>query len=311
MSYQATVLADSISPDGVRLTTLWVTFPRFILAEVNTHRMLSRNSNSSRAIPPERQIAAVRENPFVPETFNKRVKGMGVGEAIEDQEAARRIWLLARDDAADAAEYLLGLDCDKSRINRLLEPFLWHSAVITATEWDNFFALRDNPQAQPEFQITARLMREVMERSEPVPVYPGEWHLPGVGAEELNDAMVQADDANDKRVVAQAWEYWKRVSAGRLARWTSYDRTDYEEPESAVFRCNKLIPSFHLSPLEHQATPIAITGSKYAVEVDPVTRFATGRVINGPDWRANLWGWSQFRREIENEHDASLALEAA
>ena len=35
----ATVVADSINPQGDRLTSLLVTFPRIILAEVNTHRM--------------------------------------------------------------------------------------------------------------------------------------------------------------------------------------------------------------------------------------------------------------------------------
>jgi hypothetical protein len=296
MSYQAKILADSISPGGVRLTTLWVTFPRFILAEVNTHRMLSRNSNSSRAIPPERQIEAVRTKPFVPETFNKRVKGMGVGEALPDQEKARRQWIFAARYACRAAENLLALDVDKSRVNRLLEPFLWHSAVITATEWSNFFALRDSPQAQPEFQITARLMREVMEASEPRLLTYGDWHLPGVDDDELGDALVEADDANDKRAVAQTWEYWKRVSAGRLARWTSYDKTEYEEPDSARDRCTNLISSFHLSPLEHQARPFSRDEDEWV-----------GSGMLNP-FAGNFRGWVQFRKEIPNESNASLAL---
>src|SRR5436190_18443341 len=98
MSYEAKILADSISPDDVRLTTLVVTFPRFILAEVNTHRMLSRNSASSRAIPPEDTerpdgtikkglISRVMEDPFIPETFNTRVKGMRVGVPLLGQDA--------------------------------------------------------------------------------------------------------------------------------------------------------------------------------------------------------------------------------
>ncbi|MEO7398589.1 MAG: FAD-dependent thymidylate synthase, partial [Ilumatobacteraceae bacterium] len=211
-AYQATILADSISPDGVRLTTLWVTFPRFILAEVNTHRMLSRNSNSSRAIPPERQIEKVRTNPFVPETFNKRVTGMGVGDPLERKEAAvaRGVWLDAAEFACDQAEQLLNLDCDKSRINRLLEPFLWHSAVISATEWDNFFALRDHPAAQPEFRILAKMMKTAMTYSSPVKLPYTQWHLPGVAAQEIIDYPGFIN-----------WEMWKLVSVGRLARWTS------------------------------------------------------------------------------------------
>src|SRR4051812_47823071 len=79
--YAAKILADSLSPEGIRLTTFEVTFPRFILAEFNTHRMLSRNSASSRAIPTEKLLKRVIDTPFVP-SFNKRVKGMGVGEAL-------------------------------------------------------------------------------------------------------------------------------------------------------------------------------------------------------------------------------------
>src|SRR5436305_974681 len=109
MTYSATVLADSLSPSGTRLITLLVTFPRFILAEMNTHRVFSRNSASSRAIPPEKLIERVRTDPFVPETFNQRVKGMNVGDplAAENQGYAREWWLSARDAAVDAAEGLL------------------------------------------------------------------------------------------------------------------------------------------------------------------------------------------------------------
>jgi hypothetical protein len=64
MGYSAKVILDSVSPAGVRLTTAEVTFPRIVLAEFNTHRMLSRNSASSRAIPVEKRIAMVEADPF-------------------------------------------------------------------------------------------------------------------------------------------------------------------------------------------------------------------------------------------------------
>lgn len=302
MSYQATVLADSISPEGVRLTTLWVTFPRFILAEVNTHRMLSRNSNSSRAIPPERQIEAVRTNPFVPETFNTRVKGMGVGEALgsADQRYAEDLWHRAAANACSAAEQLLALDVDKSRINRLLEPFLWHSAVITATEWSNFFALRDSPQAQPEFQITARLMREAMAESVPREVLEGQWHLPGLTTNERVDVYGQ-----------RRWDEGKRVSAGRLARWTSYGHEgDYEPVQDAIVRCDRLISSLHLSPLEHQARPMTVEDIEGENALDVMVGMGTGDAREiGQHFVGNLRGWVQFRKEIPREHDASLTQE--
>lgn len=283
-TYKAKILADSLSPDGIRLTTFWVTFPRFILAEVNTHRMLSRNSNSSRAIPPERQIEKVRTNPFVPETFNKRVKGMGVGEALNksDMDLARFAWLAAAEDACRGAERLMALNCDKSRINRLLEPFLWHSAIITATEWENFFALRDHPAAQPEFQIIARMMGDAMLDSSPIHLDRDQWHLPGVNSEEIAH-QIEGGKAID-------WELWKLVSAGRLARWTSYDLMTEDPIDAAVARAKMLIKNFHMSPTEHQARPMNRSS------LDDIQFFG------------NFRGWVQFRKEIPNEENAALAV---
>ncbi len=279
MSYEVKILADSIAPHGVRLTTLQVTFPRFILAEVNTHRMLSRNSASSRAIPPEKQIARVKENPFVPETFNKRVKGMGVGEAIKDQEAARSHWLIARDSAVIAAEALCTFDCDKSRINRLLEPFMWHTAILSGTEWSNFFALRDHPDAQPEFQIIARMMREEMDANEPQYINFNQWHLPLVSLKEREDWQRQTGSGDEE------WNFWVDVSAGRCAR-VSYDTQDnYEEPEKSVARAVRLATSGHLSPFEHPAFP-----------------YSTQHFV------ANFRGWEQARHRIPNEENFAEVL---
>ena len=211
MSYSARILADSMSPDGVRLTTFEVVFPRFILAEFNTHRMLSRNSASSRAIPSEKLIQRVLDDPFIPATFNTRVKGMGVGAALvgADASAAEETWLNARDNAVGAAEGLMGLDCDKSRVNRLLEPFLWHTVIVSATEWDNFWGLRDHPAAQPEMQITARLMREVYDASFPQLMEHGWWHLPLLSADELS-SLCGARDRGDSDLDTIV-DSWKKV----------------------------------------------------------------------------------------------------
>ena len=86
MGYDAKVIKDSISPDGVRLTTLEVTLPRIVLAEFNTHRMLSRNSASSRAIPVRKRIDAVERDPFVPDQFGRNQKGMQASDILREQE---------------------------------------------------------------------------------------------------------------------------------------------------------------------------------------------------------------------------------
>jgi hypothetical protein len=260
MSYECLVLADSINNWGDRLTTFSVTFPRFILAEVNTHCALSRNSASSRAIPTERIIQEVRENPFVPMTFNARVKGMGVGTALDDraQDHARAEWLTARDAAVAAADQLTRLNVDKSRANRLLEPFMWHTAVISATDWDNFFALRcpegDEPTidfpAQLEFQQIAIMMRNALRDHEPQHLTWGQWHLPLITDEDWFGATI-ANDTDDDTL-----EAIKRVSAGRLARWSSYNRRDPEPLKTSYERGVRLIADGHMSPTEHIGTPM-------------------------------------------------------
>lgn len=323
MSYQATILADSISPDDVRLTTMYVESPRFLLPEWNTHRMFSRNSNSSRARPTEKLIEMVSKDPFIPETFNKRVKGMGVGEAINeyDQQWARRTWLKARDASVQAAEDLLKLDVDKSRANRLLEPFMWHGMIVTATEWSNFFALRRPPggkvdinfPAQLEIQQAAILMREAMDASEPRHLSYGEWHLPALTEHEWEGIRLARHEGG--LTEAHTWDHYKHVSAGRLARWTSYAREgDYEPGDEAAARCEKLITSFHMSPLEHQARPFSRNEWISAEYNQQQERERAALYDELPDeeslrmfeFRGNLRGWVQFRKEIPNEHDAGL-----
>ncbi len=169
MTYSARVVADSIA-DRVRLTTLEVVMPRIILAEFNTHRVFSRNSASSRAVPTARRIEQVEKNPFVPAVFGANQRGMQAGDALTGTLAAESMsaWLDARYAAVKQAKKLNELGVHKQLANRLLEPFLWHKVVVTATEWANFFALRDHEAAQPEMQITARLMKAAMGVSPPM-----------------------------------------------------------------------------------------------------------------------------------------------
>ena len=288
--YAAKVLADSVTPNGDRLLTVEGTFPRFILAEVNTHRMLSRNSASSRAIPPEKHIARIEESPFVPDVFGSRVKGMGQGVAIADQEAARATWLEARDAAVTAASALKEMEVAKSLVNRLLEPFMWHTAIISghARSFDNFFALRapigeevdmDFP-AQPEFQRFAIMLRAQMRASSPRTIPFGAWHLPLVTDEEIRK-MLRAHGTGPS-----TWTQLALISAGRCAR-VSFDRQgEYEAPEDSLARAGRLLDSGHLSPFEHPAKP------------------------EGAEQRGNVRGWRQYRGLIPAEANRVGHLEA-
>lgn len=158
----AKVVADSVNTHGNRVTTLLVTFPRFILAELNTHRMFSKNSASSRAIPFEKMIKMVKEDPFIPIAWQKNHKGMQGTEYFtekEDIDYCIKGWLLA---AKDVTEHAIGLneelEITKQLVNRLLEPFMWHTVLVTSTEWENFFNLRC-PQYQTPVSQTIEPQR--------------------------------------------------------------------------------------------------------------------------------------------------------
>ena len=140
----AEIIADSKNEHGDRITTFVLTFPRFILAELNTHRMLSRNSASSRAIPFKKMVEMVKEDPFIPIAWQKDHKGMQGTEYLDEIEShqAKNNWLYARDKAIEGAKSLNSLGATKQLCNRLLEPFMWHTAIVTATEFENFFKLR-------------------------------------------------------------------------------------------------------------------------------------------------------------------------
>ena len=158
MSYKCEILADSIGPQGNRLTTFKVTYPRIIHAEMCRHRILSRNTASSRAIPFDKMVKDVLENPFIPIAWPKDHKGMQGTEYLVDRAADLRNqqWLIARDNAVEMATALslplnnFGGDlvsepATKQLANRLLEPFMWTTMLITGPKsgWDNFFHLRN------------------------------------------------------------------------------------------------------------------------------------------------------------------------
>lgn len=283
----ATIVADSVSPAGHRLTTFECVFPRIILAEVNTHRMLSRNSASSRAIPVEKMIARVLEDPYVPIHWGKNQKGMSADEdvSLALQDDAREEWINARDYAMKRVRDLFNIGIHKQITNRLLEPFMWHTAVISATELSNFFNLRDTKDAHPDFRDLAHEAREAYSKSEPRLINYGEWHLPYVEPAEAFDAEVLHDA-----------DYACRVSIGRCAR-VSYDRLHAEEtPEKSKARCDGMLSAGHMSPFEHVARPMQeadFGNPQLGLEV-----WKSGGAFCG-----NFRGWVQYRKLIPHEED--------
>jgi thymidylate synthase ThyX len=177
---QAKIIADSINPNGDRITTFEIKLHRFVLAEFGTHRVNSRNFQSSRACPVEKMIANVIEDNVYPLHWGRKQKGMVADLEIDeaDQLEAISIWDEAREAMIGYVRRLLEIDVHKQVANRLLEPFMAITGIVTATDYSNFFSQRCHPDAQPEIRALADAMREAYNISEPHELIAGEWHIP-------------------------------------------------------------------------------------------------------------------------------------
>lgn len=292
MTYEAKIIEDSIAK-GVRLTTFSVTFPRFILAEFNTHRMLSRNSASSRAIPVMKRVRAVWAAPFIPEAFASNKAGMQAGEEVSPFRAmvAWHLWWLAAKVACVFAWCFAKLEVHKQWANRLIETFAWHQIVVTATDWDNFFALRVSKLAQPEIYKIAKMMEELYNSSTPKELKEGEWHLPYVLSDERamthRESWIRGDmePQNLDKIVTACTAAAVKFSAARCAR-TSYEthETGKVDQKRDVELYEKLTSSRHMSPHEHPA------------------RVGTEEEIAGREYIGNFRApWIQHRKDIAGE----------
>ena len=262
----ASIIADSLSPGGVRLTTFVLVYPRFIHSEFLTHRVFSRNAASSRAIPVKKMLAYIRSNPALPVSWGKNQSGMQANEELDPftQERAKEKWLEACSDAVRHSEDLMNLGVHKQVANRITEPFVHMNTICTATEWENFFNLRRHKAAQPEIKVLADEMWKAYQESKPRSLFGEEWHLPFILKEEWNNPI----------------DLLKKCSVARCCR-VSYMNHDGTKPDAVkdVILHDTLIASGHMSPLEHIATP------------------APAAVV----WYGNFRGWKSYRKFISNE----------
>jgi Thymidylate synthase complementing protein len=320
MGHSARILAASISPDGVPLTSFEVVMPRIVLAEFNTHRMFSRNSASSRAIPVEKMLRMVQEDPYIPTHWGKNQKGMQADFEVDGPTAkqAEAAWLRARDLAVEMASELLDCGIHKQITNRLLEPFMWHTVIVTATEWSNFFHLRNNPAAHPDIQVIAEMMQELYEdarRPEEVPY--GKWHTPLLCYADVLDAcsrldgkkLVKGDDyANVPRELlsARVEALLAKVSIARCARVSLLTHEGKRDLDEDVGLHDKLLVAGHMSPFEHVARPAssedAILCSARTCDLW-VNDHDDLEVAPGYQWYGNFRGWVQYRKLIPHEDD--------
>src|SRR5262249_51665207 len=121
MRISAKVIADSINPAGNRITTFVLVYPRFVHCEILTHRALSRNSASSRAIPISKMIEAVTSDPAEPIHWGKNQRGMQAAEELGEgqRQSARNTWLLAAKVSTRLAQLLSEQGVHKQIANRL------------------------------------------------------------------------------------------------------------------------------------------------------------------------------------------------
>jgi hypothetical protein len=250
----AKILADSLHPNGKRLTTVELTYPRCIHSEFMTHREFSRNAASSRAIPMQKMLAQIMNNPFFPLHWGKNQKGMQASEELgaEQKLRAGAAWMAARTGAVMEAEELDAIGIHKQIGNRITEPWMWITVIASATNFENFFALRCHPAAEPHIQNLAYKLRTAYDASQPKQLQLGDWHLPLVGL------------PGDETLVAEFSPMeMAKISTGRCARVSYLTHEGVRNPMEDIRLFGQLTSSvpLHASPLEHPA--LLINDSKH------------------------------------------------
>ena len=236
----AEIIADSINPWGTRLTTFLLTYPRFIHAEMLRHRVFSRSVSSSRAIPIAKMISIVEEAELYPSFWGAAQKGMAADREVSEENKLKAIavWDEHRKATLKATQALADIGLHKQIPNRLLEPFAPVTELVSSTEYQNFFELRDHSAAQPEIQAIAQLMRQAYDSGKPKETEVGQWHMPFIDP-------VKDRELNPSHVLD--------VAVGRCARLSYLSHDGIRDPQKDVDLCKSLWTNKHLSPFEHVA----------------------------------------------------------
>lgn len=271
--FSVRVIADSISPFGCRLTTVEKRYARIIHSEELTHKMFSRNSASSRAIPAAKMISSVDEDPFVPTWWGKNEPGMQAYAEVEDKQAAIDWWLEGKRLMVEHARRGLAMGLHKQIVNRIIEPFIWITVISSFTDAANYLALRDHHAAEPHIQINAKLLKEALNNSIPRSLAVGEWHIPYITSEEFYQTTAQNLGWGIDDLI--------KISVGRCARVSYLTHNGMRDPLEDIKLHDKLLVSepLHASPAEHQA--ICMGDDKYY---------------------ANFRGWKQYRKTLVREN---------
>jgi thymidylate synthase ThyX len=277
----AKIIADSKNPQGDRITTFVLVFPRIVLAEFNTHRAISKNSASSRAIPFKKMLEKVKNEPFIPIAWQRDHSGMQGDEYLGNPGEIEDYWLQARDEAVRAASNLNFCGLTKQLCNRLLEPFLYHTVICTGTDWENFFALRAHPQAEIHIADLAEKMLVAYNESIPKPLKEGQWHIP-FGDKIDTKRIVEIFDNQllSHRTHEDYIRAIVKIATARCAR-ISYNNFEGKDDYEADLKLHDMLSSSgHWSPFEHCAQV-------------PITPFVMG---------GNFKGFTQYRKLFHGEN---------
>lgn len=277
---------------------------RFVLAEFNTHRVFSRNSASSRAIPFSKIRDRVLDHIAYPVHWGAEQKGMQSGESLSDKmrDECINAWHQSMISAIGWADLLRDFGLHKSVINRLLEPYMWHTVIVTSTFWDNFFAQRWHKDAQPEIRLAADAMLRAFNESDPKYLTSGTWHTPLIRDEDYDDIEIEAHDRVERGLTTlsvndESIELRKQISTARCARSSYLNHNGVRELAADFELYEKLLIGMHPSPFEHVGSPCTHMAQVLRYEQDGDPEF---------DLRCRLWGnfygWHQHRKVIPGEN---------
>lgn len=290
------VIKASRNPEGVVLWTIALTYPRFIHAELMTHRLFSRNASSSRAVPIIKMLRAILRNSAAPVSWGSHKAGMQAGEDLTGIRKAvtKFAWNAAKYCAVAAAWIAMKAGAHKQVVNRMTEPWSHITVLVSTTDWANWDALRDHEDADPTIHalakqiVKARMLHDTYGRIQDLK--PGQWHLPYVTDQELN----QYGPVNALK-----------MSTARCAR-VSYLTHGGEKPvfdnDVKLYERLALHEPKHASPLEHQATPDTVSWQELVrIEGKVRTIIRAGNAYDTPEEHGNFYGFCQHRKTLPNE----------
>ncbi len=312
------ILKDSLSDKGQRMTSYELEYPRYLHCELMTHRTLSKNCSSSRAIPIEKMIEYTNNNPAMPVYWGKKKKGMQATEEI-DAVAAEKAWLEAYHSSVESLKKLNDIDLHKQLANRVIEPFQMMKVVLSGTDFDNFWNLRFHHDTLPEFVMLVHKMYTAMQESKPVELRAGEWHLPYVEISQSEDVedtyyFYYEKDVSGTETDGYMYEHPLTLEQALQRSTASCASVSYRTENLTEKACenifNMLIKAevVHSSPLEHQATPLkpsrwSMSGFDDTNLIDDVETWEDGVTHmrrSGELCSGNLTGFLQHRHLIKN-----------